>query len=282
MSTPGRPQASARRGRSGGSAAPPSRWRISETSQFGHSQAWPQERQVRWVDQPRRLISRIALPPCARHLGERLAGPRMKRPRHAAAHVDDLHRRQPPSVHAARQLEPLELVPALGPRGRRPAEQHRAVLGGTPPRHLTGVVARIALLLVGGVVLLVDHDQAGIAYGGEDGRARSNADPGLARSAAAATRRSARRPASGNGAAQPSRRSAAGTDPSSAGSGRSRGRARSRPARGPAPPGPPRGTPRSSPSRSRRGAGRTARPRIRSLAEGTATTESESGAAGRR
>ena len=36
------------------------------TSQSGHSQARPQERQARWVDQPRRLISRIALPPSRR------------------------------------------------------------------------------------------------------------------------------------------------------------------------------------------------------------------------
>ena len=43
-----------------------------------------------------------------------------------------------------------------------------------------GVVAGVALLLVGGVVLLVDHDQAEVADRGEDGRARADADARLA------------------------------------------------------------------------------------------------------
>ncbi len=131
------------------------------------------------VDQQDRLAS---LP---RDLVERLAGPRVKRPGDAAPHVDDLHRRQRPAVDAAGQLEPLELMPALGPRRRRAAEQHCAGVGGAPPRDLPRVVAGIALLLVGGVVLLVDHDQAEIPHRGEDDRARPDADPRLAGAQAA-------------------------------------------------------------------------------------------------
>ena len=39
----------------------PARCRTSETSQFGQLQAWPQTRQSRKFDQPRRLSSTIAL-----------------------------------------------------------------------------------------------------------------------------------------------------------------------------------------------------------------------------
>ena len=49
------------------------------TSQSGHSQARPQERQARCADQPRRLIRMIALPPSAPHLGQRLDRAGMKR-----------------------------------------------------------------------------------------------------------------------------------------------------------------------------------------------------------
>ena len=51
----------------------------------------------------------------------------------------------------------------------------RAVLG-----DVTGVVARVALVLVGRVVLLVDDDQAELLDGREHGRARPDRDPRLA------------------------------------------------------------------------------------------------------
>ena len=61
-----------------------------------------------------------------------------------------------------------------------PATQHRAALGGAAAGDRAGVVAGVALLLVGGVVLLVDHDQAEVAQRREDGRARPDADARLA------------------------------------------------------------------------------------------------------
>ncbi len=47
-------------------------------------------------------------------------------------------------------------------------------------RDVAGVVARVALVLVGRVVLLVDHDQPEVAHRREDGRARADRDPRLA------------------------------------------------------------------------------------------------------
>ena len=83
-----------------------------------------------------------------------------------------------------RQLQPLELVPALGTGRGGPAEEHRAGLRGSAAGDLAGVVARVSLLLVGGVVLLIDHDQARIGHRSEDRRARPDADPGLTRTQA--------------------------------------------------------------------------------------------------
>src|SRR5829696_3564943 len=99
------------------------------------------------------------LAPLSRDLIERLARRRVKRTADATAHVDDLHRWQSPAVDAAGQLQALELMPALGPRRGRAADEHGADIGGPPPCDLARVVARVALLLVGGIVLLVDHDQ---------------------------------------------------------------------------------------------------------------------------
>ena len=61
-----------------------------------------------------------------------------------------------------------------------PASSARAgaagALGGDEP----GVVARVALVLVGRVVLLVDHDQPEVGDRREHGRARADGDPRLA------------------------------------------------------------------------------------------------------
>ena len=175
---------------------PPSRWRTSETSQCGHSQACPQERQVRWVDQPAPVDQQDRLAPLPRDLVERLAGPRVKRP------WDRLRacRRSPPAAAAGRRRgcgsSSRSSSCQLSGRGVAVPQTSTAPASAARRRaDLAGVVARVALLLVGGVVLLVDHDQAEIAHRREDGRARPDADPGLARSAGAATRRSARPPA---------------------------------------------------------------------------------------
>ena len=138
-----------------------------------------------------------------------------------------------------------------GLRARRggAGQQPRAGLVGAEGGDVAGVVARVALLLVGGVVLLVDDDQPEALDRGEDRRARADGDPRLARAQAPplvvalalATARSA--------AARRCRRSGPRSARRSAASARSPARARSRPRRAPAPPRPRAGRPRSCPSR---------------------------------
>ena len=74
-----------------------------------------------------------------------------------------------------------------------PATQHRAAARPRASGDAAGVVARVALVLVGGVVLLVDDDQPESVDRREDRRARADADARLAARAGAATRRGARR-----------------------------------------------------------------------------------------
>ena len=129
------------------------------------------------VEEDDRLGARLA------DLGERLQRARVKRarPGRAATQVHDLDRRQLAAVGPARQLEPPQAQPALGPGRGAAGEQRRPRFARPVAGHLARVVARIALLLVGGVVLLVDHHQAEVAHRGEDRRARADADPRLAR-----------------------------------------------------------------------------------------------------
>ena len=92
------------------------------------------------------------------------------------------------------RAEPQPVVAHDALRARRGAagEQHGALLAGAALGHHAGVVAGVALLLVRGVVLLVDHDQA---RGRRTGRTRRSAAPRTRaplRCACAATRRSAR------------------------------------------------------------------------------------------
>ena len=98
------------------------------------------------------------------------------------AHVEHPHRRHRPTVDAPRQIEAGQLEPGLGPRRGGAGDEHGAALGGPPAGDRAGVVAGVSLLLVGGVVLLVDHDQAELAQRREDGRAGTDADAGLAAS----------------------------------------------------------------------------------------------------
>src|SRR5438552_14508407 len=102
---------------------------------------------------------------------ERIAG--------LATQVDDAYRRQIGAEPRA-ELEPLEARPALGPRRRRAVDRdgtlERRALRGDRAR----VVARVGVLLVRGVVLLVDDDQAETAHRREDRRARADDDARLA------------------------------------------------------------------------------------------------------
>ena len=130
-------------------------------------------------DQPRRLSSTIALPRAVAHIGERVRGDRVQ-PGALAAHVEHLDGRQRAPVDAPRQARTGIAVHALRARGRAAGDQQRAAACGALGGDLAGVVARVPLVLVGGVVLLVDHDQAEVGDGREHRRARPDADPRLA------------------------------------------------------------------------------------------------------
>jgi hypothetical protein len=125
------------------------------------------------VQQDDRLLTAAA------HLVERLTGALVERSGRTG-HAHDLHRRQAPPVDARGQHDPLVGEHALGPRRGAPRHQQRALLGGPALRHRAGVVAGIALLLVGAVVLLVDDDQPEVVERCEHGRARADADARLA------------------------------------------------------------------------------------------------------
>ena len=101
------------------------------------------------------------------------------------AHVDDLHRRQRPAVDARGQPHAAQRVDALGPRRGAAGDEQRAGLLGAARGDVAGVVARVALVLVGAVVLLVDDDQPEPLDRREDGRARADADARGARAQAA-------------------------------------------------------------------------------------------------
>ena len=123
------------------------------------------------------------LPADIADLAECLDGPRVEGtaiPR-GRPHVEHVHRGQRDAVGALRQLEPGQAVPALRTRRRAAADEDGPGRLRATGRHLPRVVARIPLLLVGGVVLLVHHDQPGIANRREHGRPGADAHPRLAR-----------------------------------------------------------------------------------------------------
>ncbi len=96
-----------------------------------------------------------------------------------AAKVDEAHGREPAADPLA-QLEPLQARPALGTRRRASEDGGRALQHRTLRRHGAGVVAWVRLLLVRGVVLLVDADEAQTAHRSEDRGPRADYDPRIA------------------------------------------------------------------------------------------------------
>ena len=95
-------------------------------------------------------------------------------------HADHLHRRQRAAVDALAQLQPLVADLALRPRRGAAGEQQRALELRPPLRDHARVVAGVALLLVGRVVLLVDDDQPEVLERREHRRARADAHARLA------------------------------------------------------------------------------------------------------
>ena len=139
------------------------------------------------------VVQQDGLLPALHHLVER-AGKRAGEDRavplgELLGHVDHLDARQRararPLGHGdagpRRAGELPHPAAAQGLQGGRGAPQHqrRAVEARQVGGHLTGMVARGARLLVGGLVLLVDHIEPGVAQGREQRRAGAHDHAGL-------------------------------------------------------------------------------------------------------
>ena len=108
---------------------------------------------------------------------------RAQRPRErieaVAAEVDDLDARQI-AADARGQRRARQALPALRARRGRPEHEHGALEARALGSDAARVVARVVALLVGGFVLLVDHDQADVRQRSEDGGARAHDDAHVA------------------------------------------------------------------------------------------------------
>ena len=96
-----------------------------------------------------------------------------------AAKIDRLDRRQMLAAEPLRQFQMHVAAAArvhhrLDRRRRRGEHDRNLDLARPHHRHVAGVVADAVLLLVGGVVLLIDDDQAKIGIGQEQRRARAD------------------------------------------------------------------------------------------------------------
>src|SRR4029450_13726915 len=97
-----------------------------------------------------------------------------------AAEVDRAHGRAADADPLA-ELEPLEALPALGAGRGAPVDGAGALRRGALRGDRARVVARVGLLLVGGVVLLVDADQSELRQRGEHRGAGTDHDRRRAR-----------------------------------------------------------------------------------------------------
>ena len=182
----------ARGGRSGGSGADRPRGASAPRRSPGSGGSARRPGSGARARLPRRLRRRIALPPPSASLPELGEERRRERVARLAPEIDDPHRRERAREPAA-ELEPLQPLPALRPRRRAAVDGDRALERGALRGDGARVVARVGLLLVGGVVLLVDADQPERGNRGEDRGAGADDDRRLAE---AIRSRSSRRSAS--------------------------------------------------------------------------------------
>ena len=121
-----------------------------------------------------------------------------------APHVDRLDHRQMRAAETLRQVDalvaPAPRIDLRFDRGRRRGQQHRDFRhAAAHHRHVAGVIMRAVLLLVGGVVLFIDHNESEIGVRQEQRRARADHHRHLVRrhrgpSACARARRQLRMP----------------------------------------------------------------------------------------
>ena len=101
------------------------------------------------------------------------------------AQIHDAHFRKRPIFHARRQREQAifsgaRVVIGFKRRRRRAEQRHRAFQARAIDRRVAPVVARHFFLLVAGLLLFIDDDQAEIFERRENGRARAHHDAHLA------------------------------------------------------------------------------------------------------
>ena len=111
--------------------------------------------------------------------GQRVDGVRVQRCL-GAAHVDRAHGRRVLAVDAPGETQAAQGTVALGARRGAAAQQQRAGVQRALGGDAAGVVARVALVLVGRVVLLVDDDEPHVGERREHGAARPDAHPRVA------------------------------------------------------------------------------------------------------
>ena len=171
----------------------PSRCSVSATSHEPHLHERPQARQCSAGATPRRLSRRMARPRSsadAIQLGEER---RRQRVPGLAAQVDEPHGRERGS-DPRRQRKPLEALPALGARRGAAVHGDRALQRRALRRNGPRVVPRVGVLLVRGVLLLVDDDQARDRGAARTARSAHRPRPGLRRSRRGRARRDAPHP----------------------------------------------------------------------------------------
>ena len=166
---------------------------VSATSQSGQPNVTPHERQCSAGASPRRFSSSTRAPALVGDRAER----RVQRPRdriasrRARRSTTSTGGRRPPMRPGSSMRS--SGAPRLGPRGGGREQHGRAVPAGAQHGDGAGVVARVGVLLVGRLVLLVDHDQPEVGDRREQGRARADHDRRLAAHDPRRTRPPARR-----------------------------------------------------------------------------------------
>ena len=222
----------------------PTRCSTSVTSHCGQPHTRAHDRHDRKFDQPRRLSSTIAFSPRSRTPSSATRVRSCSGPVIPAVPTISTGGIPRPSTRSG--IDRRRSRRQLSGRGVAvPGEQHGAGLPGAALGDVAGVVARVALLLVGRVVLLVDHDQSEVGDRREHRRARPDAHARLPPAQPQPLVAALGRCRASSAAPRPRRRSAARSARRSAASARSPARARSPTGRDPGRPRLPAGRPRS-------------------------------------
>ena len=160
------------------------RWSTSQASQFGQEKRKPQARHrgqrciAPAIEEEQRLFT--ALDRDLHLAGQRRRDETPGR-RALATQIDGFDRRHTLAAETLRQREPpVAAAPGVNfrfKRGRRRRQHHRDARNVAAHHgHIAGVVAHAVLLFVGGVMLLIDDNEAEIGVGQKQRRARANHD----------------------------------------------------------------------------------------------------------